>query len=207
MGSVEWSIRVAARVPNYGPRIVDEELVEALHEHPAIILVGPRGAGKTTTGRRHASSIVRLDNPAEPAAFIADADAALAGFDEPVLLDEWPAVPQVLAAVKRAVDDNRHPGRFVLTGSVRADLEAETWPDTGAGELEVGDVDEMLRGLAAAPLERHPVAGQSIGAWSRRDRLRLVDAIYVELAETLKAPLITTDRKLHGEPSVEVVMA
>jgi predicted nucleic acid-binding protein len=76
-----------------------------------------------------------------------------------------------------------------------------------AGELEVGDVDEILRGLAAAPLERHPVAGLLIGAWSRRDRLRLVDAIYVELAETLKVPLITTDRKLLGEPSVEVVGA
>lgn len=74
-----------------------------------------------------------------------------------------------------------------------------------AGELEAGDVDEMLRGLAAAPLERHPVTGLSIGAWSRRDRLRLVDAIYVELAEALKLPLITTDTRLHAEPSVEVV--
>jgi predicted AAA+ superfamily ATPase len=118
-------------VPNYVPRIVDEELVEAIREHPALLLVGPRGAGKTTTARRHASSIVRLDSPAEAAAFVADADSALASFDEPVLLDEWQAVPEVLAAVKRAVDEDRRPGRFVLTGSVRADLESETWPGTG----------------------------------------------------------------------------
>jgi predicted AAA+ superfamily ATPase len=118
-------------MPNYIPRIVDHELGEAIREHPAILLVGPRGAGKTTTARRHASSIVHLDMPAEAAAFAADADAALASFDEPVLLDEWQAVPEVLAAVKRAVDDDRRPGRFVLTGSVRADLEAETWPGTG----------------------------------------------------------------------------
>ncbi len=78
-------------VPNYVPRIVDEELVEAIREHPALLLVGPRGAGKTTTARRHASSIVRLDSPAEAAAS-ADADSALASFDEPVLLDEWQAV-------------------------------------------------------------------------------------------------------------------
>lgn len=116
-------------MPNYVPRIVDQELGEAIREHPALLLVGPRGAGKTTTARRHASSIVRLDSPAEAAAFVADADAALTSFDEPVLLDEWQAVPEVLAAVKRAVDDDRRPGRFVLTGS--AHLEAETWPGTG----------------------------------------------------------------------------
>lgn len=118
-------------MPNYVPRIVDDELAEAVREHPALLLVGPRGAGKTTTARRHTSSIVRLDRPAEAAAFVADPDAALASFDEPVLLDEWQAVPEVLAAVKRTIDDDRRPGRFVLTGSVRADLEAETWPGTG----------------------------------------------------------------------------
>lgn len=116
---------------SYIPRIVDEELVGGLHEHPAILLVGPRAAGKTTTARRHVASVVRLDRPAEAAAFEADPDAALTRFDEPILLDEWQAVPGVLAAVKRAVDDDRRPGRFLLTGSVRADLEAETWPGTG----------------------------------------------------------------------------
>jgi len=38
---------------------------------------------------------------------------------------------QVLGAVKRAVDEEPRPGRFLLTGSVRADIEAETWPGTG----------------------------------------------------------------------------
>jgi predicted AAA+ superfamily ATPase len=62
---------------------------------------------------------------------MADPDAALGALAEPVLLDEWQAVPGVLGAVKRAVDDDPRPGRFVLTGSVRADLNAETWPGTG----------------------------------------------------------------------------
>jgi predicted AAA+ superfamily ATPase len=74
---------------------------------------------------------VRLDREAEAGAFKADADAALRGLDEPVLLDEWQAVPGVLGAVKRAVDDDPRPGRYLLTGSVRADLDAETWPGTG----------------------------------------------------------------------------
>jgi len=102
-----------------------------LSVHPAVLVVGPRASGKTTTARRYAASVVRLDRPAEAAAFEADPDAALSTMDEPVLLDEWQAVPEVLGAVKRAVDDDSRPGRFLLTGSVRADLDAETWPGTG----------------------------------------------------------------------------
>lgn len=75
--------------------------------------------------------MVRLDRPAEAAAFRADPDSALRGLEEPVLLDEWQVAPEILGAVKRAVDADTRPGRYLLTGSVRADLEAETWPGTG----------------------------------------------------------------------------
>lgn len=63
--------------------------------------------------------------------FQADPDTALSAYEEPVLLDEWQEVPALLGAVKRAVDSDSRPGRFILTGSVRADLEAATWPGTG----------------------------------------------------------------------------
>ncbi|MEX1141463.1 MAG: DUF4143 domain-containing protein [Thermoleophilaceae bacterium] len=100
-------------------------------ELPALMLTGPRAAGKTTTAQQHAKTVVRLDRPAEAAAFDADPDAALAALPEPVVLDEWQAVPGVLGAVKRAVDTDPRPARFLLTGSVRADLLDETWPGTG----------------------------------------------------------------------------
>lgn len=96
-----------------------------------MLVVGPRASGKTTTARRHARTVVRLDRPAEAAVVASDPDAALAGFDEPVLIDEWQVVPEVLGAVKRAVDDDPHPGRFLLTGSVRAELSSSGWPATG----------------------------------------------------------------------------
>lgn len=118
-------------VARYLARIVDTLLGELLAELPAVLVVGPRATGKTTTAARHAKSIVRLDRPAEAAAFRADPDNALTGFDEPVVLDEWQEVPTVLGAVKRAIDADPRPGRFLLTGSVRADIEAETWPGTG----------------------------------------------------------------------------
>ncbi len=116
---------------SYIRRLVDDELPPILAAHPAVLLVGPRAAGKTTTARQYAASVVQLDRPAEAAAFAADPDAALARVREPVLLDEWPAVPEILGAVKRAVDDDSRPGRFLLTGSVRADLSMQTWPGTG----------------------------------------------------------------------------
>ena len=76
-------------------------------------------------------SIVRLDRAIEAAAFRADPDSALAQLAEPVLLDEWQVVPGILGAVKRSVDQDPRPGRFLITGSVRASLAAETWPGTG----------------------------------------------------------------------------
>ena len=115
----------------YLPRLVDERITALFAQLPALLLTGPRAAGKTTTARNHARTLVRLDREAEAAAFQADPDAALRDQPEPLLLDEWQAVPAVLGAVKRAVDDDPRPGRFLLTGSVRADLEQETWPGTG----------------------------------------------------------------------------
>jgi len=115
----------------YVPRLADARLGELFAELPALMMVGPRATGKTTTARRHARTIVRLDSEAEAEIFRADPDAALRALQTPVLLDEWQAVPGVLGAVKRAVDDERGAGRFLLTGSVRADLATPTWPGTG----------------------------------------------------------------------------
>ena len=118
-------------VTGYRKRTADRLIGELLAELPALLIVGPRATGKTTTASRHAATIVRLDRPGEAVAFQADPDSALRGLREPVLLDEWQAVPEVLGAVKRAVDAEPRPGRFLLTGSVRADLDAPTWPGTG----------------------------------------------------------------------------
>jgi len=116
---------------NYLPRLADGRVEELFAELPALLVAGPRATGKTTTARRHARSVVRLDVEAEAEAFRADPDAALRALQTPVLLDEWQAVPGVLGAVKRAVDEGSGAGRFLLTGSVRADLETQMWPGTG----------------------------------------------------------------------------
>ena len=98
----------------YVPRLLDSELTEVLAGHPAVLVVGPRACGKTTTTRRLCRSALRLDIPAQAAVVRADPDAALRGLDEQILIDEWQLVPEILGAVKRAVDGEPRPGRFVL---------------------------------------------------------------------------------------------
>jgi predicted AAA+ superfamily ATPase len=104
--------------------MLDGLLAELLAELPAVMVTGPRAGGKTTTAARHAASVVRLDRVLEVEAFRADPDVALREYEEPILLDEWQEEPGVLGAVKRAVDEDPRPGRFLLTGSVRAELDA-----------------------------------------------------------------------------------
>lgn len=76
-----------------------------------------------------------------------------------------------------------------------------------ARELGADEVEGMLTRLATAPIQRHPVSDLLIGAWSRRQGLRLADALYVELAASRALPLITTDGRLRSVADVEILVA
>jgi uncharacterized protein len=152
----------------YVPRLIDATLEDLFSQLPALLVVGPRACGKTTSARRLADTVVRLDVPAEAAAFRFDPDAALSSMPEPVLFDEWQEVPELMGAVRRAVDADPRPGRFLLTGSAGPRRGSDAWSGIGRvvnvkmygltvrEALGGADGPEFLERLARAELSAFP---------------------------------------------------
>ncbi len=176
----------------YVSRLVDTLLEEYIEEIPAVMVVGPRACGKTTTAIRLVSSVVRLDSD-EAAAFRASPDAALRDRAEPVLLDEWQMVPDVLGAVKRAIDADRRPGRFLITGSARTDAGDRFWPLTGRVV--------MLRMHPMTVAEQqHRSVGPLVDRIAEGDGLEGVGGAQVDLRSYLQLAL----RGGFPEPAIEL---
>ncbi len=70
------------------------------------------------------------------------------------------------------------------------------------GHLAEASVPERLAVLERMPVVRHDLPPLLLGAWARRGGLRLTDALYVELADRLGIPLVTTDLRLARATSV-----
>jgi predicted AAA+ superfamily ATPase len=115
----------------YLARVVDTELDELLQSLSALALEGAKGIGKTVTARRRARTVHELDAPGAIELFEADPRRLVAG-ERPVLLDEWQRVPASWDLVRRAVDDDPSPGRFLLTGSAAP---AAGGTHSGAGRI------------------------------------------------------------------------
>ena len=140
------------------PRLVVRALSERLRAMPALVVTGARQTGKSTLaqqlvpGSRRYRSLDDLD--------VLDAarrdPEVLVGGDEPVTLDEIQRAPELLHAVKRAIDQRRTTGRFLLTGS--------------ANLLLMRQVSESLAGRASYltlwPMTRREQRGEGrCGVW------------------------------------------
>jgi len=140
------------------PRLVASALGERLRAMPALVVTGPRQAGKSTLvqqlapGKRRYRTLDDLD--------VLDAahrdPEALLGGHEPLTLDEVQRAPDLLHAVKRAIDQRRVAGRFLLTGS--------------ANLLMMRQVSESLAGRASYltlwPMTRREQRGEGrAGLW------------------------------------------
>ncbi len=97
----------------YLPRLVDGLISDLLVDLPGLLIVGPRASGKTTTARRHARSVVQLDQDVEAEQFRADPDVALAGMPEPVLRDEVPPDPPDLPGYVEHAVLGGYPDRVI----------------------------------------------------------------------------------------------
>lgn len=70
-----------------------------------------------------------------------------------------------------------------------------------AGALTESAVEERVELTAAAPFHRHLLVPLLLGAWRLHHNIRLVDALYIELATQLEATIITTDEGLAAASS------
>lgn len=117
----------------YLKRHIDGRLARLLTVHPACLVEGVRGAGKTSTASRLAAATLRLDHPSTARLVAEDPEAACRSLPSPVLIDEWQREPTVWDAVRRMIDEGRTPGRFILSGSSRAAVTADI--HAGAGRI------------------------------------------------------------------------
>ena len=104
------------------PRHITAPLRESMSDSPVVFLRGPRQTGKTTLVRTFAESpggaqYLTLDDAAVLGAAAADPQGFIRGLGGPVIIDEVQRVPELFLAIKGAVDRDRQPGRFLLTGS------------------------------------------------------------------------------------------
>jgi predicted AAA+ superfamily ATPase len=109
----------------YSTRVIDAELDELMDGLAAIALQGPKAVGKTATALRRASTVHELDEDEQRAVAGADLDRVIDG-EPPVLIDEWQRLPAIWDKVRRAVDRDATPGRFLLTGSASPGAAAPT---------------------------------------------------------------------------------
>lgn len=101
------------------PRLVAHSLAERLGAMPAVVVTGARQTGKSTLAQELAPAARRYFSLDDLDTLdIARRDPeVLVGGQQPVTLDEVQRVPDLLRAVKRAIDRRRRPGQFLLTGS------------------------------------------------------------------------------------------
>jgi predicted nucleic acid-binding protein len=125
-----------------------------------------------------------------------------------VVLDASAFVDLLLGNTVGGAVRTRLAGRSLhAPGHIDAEVLSVLGRLTRAGDLDDDTVTRLIGRVVDAPIERHPVHELMAGAWARRSRLRLADALYVELAAARGAALVTTDRRLRAVPMVDVVVA
>lgn len=107
--------------PRYIPRAIEPTLKKAAREFPALVLTGPRQAGKTTVLKHTFAAshrYVSLEPPDVRASVLADPRGFLGWHAPPVIFDEVQHAPELLPYLKERIDANRAArGQYLLTGS------------------------------------------------------------------------------------------
>jgi len=122
------------------PRFATNKLAEALSDSPAVLLHGPRQCGKSTlaqvVGEPLGFTYLTFDDNNLLEAAKADPQGFVAELPERTILDEIQHAPELFRAIKSAIDRDRQPGRFLLTGSANVFL-VPALGESLAGRMEI----------------------------------------------------------------------
>lgn len=126
---------------------------KALTDTPAVFIMGPRQSGKTTLAKSLVDDsweYITLDDPEQLALVRSDPSGFIRNLPkEHTVLDEIQRMPELFVIIKQSVDENRKPGRFLLTGSANA-LLLPRLSDTMLGRMET---------VALPPLSECEISG------------------------------------------------
>lgn len=122
----------------YLPRLLKPQVLTALSDTPVVCLLGPRQVGKSTLAQKLEPnrSYFTLDDSALLHMAKQDPVGFINGLPEQVIIDEIQRAPELLLAIKSAIDKDRKSGRFLLTGSANLLLLPQV-QDSLAGRMEV----------------------------------------------------------------------
>ena len=116
---------------NYFVRITDFNLKQKLETFGGVLIVGPKGCGKTTSAKKFAKTIIEFQNEDSREQLLTVANtmpSKLLLGPKPILFDEWQDAPKIWGAIRKNIDDNQVIGGFILTGSSAKIVET---PHTG----------------------------------------------------------------------------
>ena len=106
----------------YINRLFDDELNFYLKSVGAILVVGPKWCGKSTTCKRHAKTIIDLLKTSTRSQYVSLAKTSPETFlnlgEKPMLIDEWQVISFIWNSLKDEVDKNGEFGQYILSGSV-----------------------------------------------------------------------------------------
>jgi hypothetical protein len=123
------------------PRFIEHRIREAMSDTRVVMISGPRQSGKTTLAEKLASDgmpFLTLDDQTTLATARADPVGFIRGLDRAVI-DEAQRAPEILLAIKRSVDTDKRPGRFLLTGSANL-MTLPNIADSLAGRMEIAEL-------------------------------------------------------------------
>lgn len=118
----------------YLKRIIDDDLDKYLTMIGAVLIIGPKWCGKTTTAERHAKSVLKLQDKDNYKSNMMWADiepSRLLKGEKPRLIDEWQVAPVLWDSVRTSVDDTEGYGLYILTGSTVVNEEEIMHSGTG----------------------------------------------------------------------------